>query len=92
MVLEVFSSPCPRCRGHRPEGLEDMSRLLLQVLADVEDDGEGDEDDHDAKGKPGQEHLDECVEHDDQNGYGVKGLTLRGHKVNYKPDSRSDVH
>ena len=66
--FKVFSSPCARCWGHRPEDLNDRSRLLLQVLADVEDDGEGDEDDHDAKGKPGQEGLDdfvdECVEHE----------------------------
>ena len=52
-----FSLPCAGGRSHGAQCLNDRCSLLPQVLADVEDHGEGDEDDHDAEGKPGSVEM-----------------------------------
>ena len=50
-MFKRFLSPCARGGGHGPQGFQDGHRLLLQVLADVQDHREGDQDDHQAQRK-----------------------------------------
>ena len=78
-MFKKFLAPCAGGGGHRPQGFQDGRRLLLQVLADVQDHREGDQDDHQAQRKSeGVAMMFQSIE---------KQITL----TLYKPDSRSDV-
>ena len=50
-MFKRFLAPCAGGGGHGPQGFQDGRRLLLQVLADVQDHREGDQDDHQAQRK-----------------------------------------
>ena len=50
-MFKRFLPPCAGGGGHGPQGFQDGRRLLLQVLADVQDHREGDQDDHQAQRK-----------------------------------------